>query len=259
MTEKLYYVPIQDIQTNPYQPRQYFHQEDLQELAQSIKENGIIQPLIVRKSPILGYELMAGERRLRASQLAGLDNVPVIIKELSDDDMMNQAIIENLQRKDLSPIEEARAYKRLIERGNTHEMIAQTMGKSRPYISNTIRLLQLSDKVLEALEAEKISQAHARTLLIFEDEKLQEEWLTRIIQQKLSVRQLETLTSPKKKIAKNTGKTVFIKEAEKKLSQDLGTKVSISETQKGSGHLSIPFSSLEELERLIHILSDRSG
>lgn len=254
MSELFDFIAIKDIQTNPYQPRQQFHQEQLQELALSIKENGVIQPLIVRPSAIVGYELMAGERRLRASQLAGLEKVPVIIKSLSDDEMMSQAIIENLQRKDLNPIEEARAYQRLIDKGNTHEIIAKTMGKSRPYISNSVRLLQLSDKVLTALEKEMISQAHARTLLVFENPKIQEEWLEKIISQKISVHKLEQLVSPKKAKSKNSKKTVFIRAIEEELSQKLGTSVKISENQKGAGQLTISFSSKEELERLIHNL-----
>lgn len=252
MNERYSLIPIKDIQTNPYQPRQQFDLEKLEELAQSIKEHGIIQPLIARPSSILGYELMAGERRLRASQLAGLEQVPVLIKNLTDQEMMSQAIIENLQRKDLSPIEEARAYQRLIDRGNTHEMIAKTMGKSRPYISNSIRLLQLSNKVLEALDKELISQAHARTLLAFDNSETQEYWLQKIISDQISVRKLEGIVSQKHKKKTLKTKSIFVRNIEEDLSRHLGTPVTISETKQGNGQITITFSSLEELDRLIH-------
>ncbi|MGT2785409.1 ParB/RepB/Spo0J family partition protein [Streptococcus merionis] len=252
MNETFAIINIKDIQTNPYQPRQHFEPEKLSELAQSIRENGIIQPLIVRKSAIVGYELMAGERRLRASQLAGLEKVPAIIKELSDHDMMTQAIIENLQRHDLNPIEEARAYKRLMDKGNTHEVIAQTVGKSRPYISNSVRLLNLSDTVLDAVEKGQISQAHARTLLSLEDSISQEQWLEKIINQNISVRKLEQLLQPPQSKENRKTTDLFSQNAAKKLSQQLGTKVTISE-KKGSGSIKIQFSSLEEFERLMHM------
>lgn len=254
MTERFTLIPIKDIQTNPYQPRQQFDLDKLEELAKSIGEHGIIQPLIVRPSSILGYELMAGERRLRASQLAGLDQVPVLIRNLTDQEMMSQAIIENLQRKDLSPIEEARAYQRLIDKGNTHEMIAKTMGKSRPYISNSVRLLQLSNQVLEALDKELISQAHARTLLAFDKAETQEYWLQKIISDQLSVRQLEAIVTQKHKKKKVKPKSIFTKNLEEDLSRHFGTPVTISETKQGSGQITIAFSSLEELDRLIHNL-----
>ena len=131
--EKLEKIAVKDIRTNPFQPRKVFDQEKLEELAQSIKENGLIQPIIVRKSPIIGFELLAGERRFRASKIAGLELVPAIIKELTDQEMMRQAIIENLQREDLNPIEEAISYQKLVDHGYKHDQIAQFMGKSRPY------------------------------------------------------------------------------------------------------------------------------
>lgn len=245
---------IKDIQTNPYQPRQHFEKEKLAELAQSIKENGIIQPLIVRKSAVVGYELMAGERRLRASQLAGLESVPVIIKQLSDQDMMTQAIIENLQRHDLSPMEEAKAYQNLVDKGSTHDMIAQAMGKSRSYISNTIRLLKLPKPVVEALDQETISQAHARTLLSLAKTDQQILWLEKIIKEGLSVRQLEQALSPKKSNKQDRQPNLFIKEQEKKLSRLLGTAVSISQQKVGQGQIKISFDSLDEFDRLIHKL-----
>ena len=140
--EKLSHIRIEEIVPNPYQPRKEFDPIKLEELAESIKENGLIQPIIVRQSPILGYELLAGERRLRACKLAQLKEVPVIIKDLNDQEMRLQAIIENLQREDLNPIEEALSYQSLVDRGMKHDQIAKTIGKSRPYISNSLRLLQ---------------------------------------------------------------------------------------------------------------------
>lgn len=250
--EELKYVPISQITPNPYQPRQEFHQGKLEELAQSIKENGIIQPLIVRKSSIVGYELLAGERRLKASQLAGLEEVPVIVKILSDDEMRYQSIIENLQRSDLNPIEEALSYKKLLDRGLTHEELAQIMGKSRPYITNSLRLLNLSGPIQESLKKGDISQGHAR-LLISLSSKKQEEWLEQILQKEMSVRSLEQALSTHK-IKRKKDRNSFLIEEEKKLKKLLGLPVRISENKKGIGHLQISFNTIEEYDQLIHNL-----
>ena len=178
--EKFEIISITDIQKNPYQPRKEFDGEKLDELAQSIKENGVIQPIIVRQSPVIGYEILAGERRYRASLLAGLTSIPAVIKQLSDQEMMVQSIIENLQRENLSPIEEARAYEYLVEKGFTHAEIADKMGKSRPYISNSIRLLSLPEPILSEVENGKLSQAHARSLVGLNKEQ-QDYFFQRII------------------------------------------------------------------------------
>ena len=159
-------ISITDIQKNPYQPRKEFDREKLHELAQSIRENGVIQPIIVRQSPVIGYEILAGERRYRASLLAGLRSIPAVVKQLSDQEMMVQSIIENLQRENLNPIEEARAYESLVEKGFTHAEISDKMGKSRPYISNSIRLLSLPEPILSEVETGRLSQAHARSLFL---------------------------------------------------------------------------------------------
>ncbi|HFI0149387.1 TPA: ParB/RepB/Spo0J family partition protein [Streptococcus suis] len=252
--EELHYVPIKDISPNPYQPRLIFDQEKLEELAQSIKENGLIQPLIVRKSTIIGYELLAGERRLRACQLAGLNKVPIIIKKLTDDDLLYQAIIENLQRTDLNPIEEAKSYQKLIRKGLTHEEIAKIIGKSRPYISNCLRLLNLPPYCLQSLEEGKISQGHARLLLSLSAEK-QEEWANRIEKEEISVRQLEKLLSKKKiekKVQKNT--RIFLSDQEEQLRKLLGTPVTIQQKKNGHGQIIISYSSIEEYERIINNL-----
>ncbi|MBF0778353.1 ParB/RepB/Spo0J family partition protein [Streptococcus cuniculi] len=251
--EELRYIAITDISPNPYQPRIHFDQEKLEELALSIKENGLIQPLIVRKSAIIGYELLAGERRLRASQLAGLTSIPVVIKDLSDDDLLSQAIIENLQRSDLNPIEEATSYQRLIEKGLTHDEIAQIMGKSRPYITNILRLLQLSAPLIQAVEEGRLSQGHARLLIPYQA-KEQEQWLHTILEKELSVRALEAALSTKKTKTIQPSKNLFVKEAEENLQQLLGTVVDIQQKKNGSGTLSISFKNAEEFERIIHTI-----
>ena len=225
--EKYQYIELKDIQTNPYQPRKEFSEEKITELANSIKEHGIIQPIIVRKSPIIGYELLAGERRFIAAKLAGLQNIPAIIKELTDDEMMKQAIIENLQREDLNPIEEAQSYQYLIDKGLTHKEIAQTMGKSRPYITNSVRLLNLPLNIIEAIKEGNISQGHAR-LLINLSEKEQNLWFDKILSQELSVRQLEKqLHSKQAKTVTKDKQQLFLKEEEKKLKKIFGTEISL--------------------------------
>ncbi|BCP58674.1 ParB/RepB/Spo0J family partition protein [Streptococcus suis] len=250
--EELHYLKIKDIQANPYQPRLHFDKEKLLELAQSIKENGVIQPIIVRRSPLIGFELLAGERRLRASQLAGLTEIPAVIKHLSDDDLLYQAIIENLQRSDLNPIEEAHSYEKLIEKGLTHDEIAQIMGKSRPYITNLLRLLHLSESTRQAVETGKITQGHARQLVAL-SEKQQAEWVQKIQEKDISVRQLETiLSSKKKKTIRKSNQ--FVAEEEEKLAKLLGTKVTIQQKKNGSGQLTIQFQNIEEFERIINSL-----
>ncbi|MDY4034465.1 MAG: ParB/RepB/Spo0J family partition protein, partial [Streptococcus dysgalactiae] len=200
MTELLKSIPIEDIIANPYQPRLQFNQKELEDLANSIKANGLIQPIIVRKSDIFGYELVAGERRFKASKMAGLTKVPAIVKNMSSLESMQQAIVENLQRADLNPIEEAKAYQLLIEKNQmTHEEVAKYMGKSRPYISNTLRLLQLPQTISKAVEEGDISAGHARALLTLTDEKEQLVYANRIKNEGLSVRQIEHMVTPKLK------------------------------------------------------------
>ncbi|MGT2846560.1 ParB/RepB/Spo0J family partition protein [Streptococcus massiliensis] len=250
--EKLYHLPIQSIYPNPYQPRTNFSNEKLTELAASIKENGLIQPIIVRKSSVVGYELIAGERRLRACKLAGLSEIPAIIKSLSDSQMRYQAIIENLQREDLNPIEEAQSYQDLINRGMKHEEIAQIMGKSRPYISNSVRLLQLSSGLIEALKNGSLSSGHARLLSKYSEQE-QEAWLKRILAEEISVRKLEKLLQAKSKKS-TTKNNLFLQEEEKKLEKYLGTRVSIKMINKQSGKIQIHFSNEEEYQRIINSL-----
>lgn len=245
-------ISITDIQKNPYQPRKEFDGEKLDELAQSIKENGVIQPIIVRQSPVIGYEILAGERRYRASLLAGLRSIPAVVKQLSDQEMMVQSIIENLQRENLNPIEEARAYKSLVEKGFTHAEIADKMGKSRPYISNSIRLLSLPEQILSELENGKLSQAHARSLVGLNKEQ-QDYFFQRIIEEDISVRKLEALLTEKKqkKLQKNDH---FIQNEEEQLKKLLGLDVEIKLSKKDSGKIIISFSNQEEYSRIINSL-----
>ena len=245
-------ISITDIQKNPYQPRKEFDGEKLHELAQSIKENGVIQPIIVRQSPVIGYEILAGERRYRASLLAGLTSIPAVVKQLSDQEMMVQSIIENLQRENLNPIEEARAYESLVEKGFTHAEIADKMGKSRPYISNSIRLLSLPEHILSEVENGKLSQAHARSLVGLNKEQ-QDYFFQRIIYEDISVRKLEALLTEKKqkKLQKNDH---FIQNEEEQLKKLLGLDVEIKLSKKDSGKIIIAFSNQEEYSRIINSL-----
>ena len=251
--EEFKLIRISDIQKNPYQPRKEFSEEKIKELAQSIKENGLIQPIIVRQSPVIGYEILAGERRYRASIAAGLSEVPVIIKKLSDQDMMVHSIIENLQREDLNPIEEAKAYQSLIDKGYTHSDIAEKMGKSRPYITNLVRLLTLPDFILKEVETGKLSQAHAR-LLIQLPLKEQKNLLNRIQKEDLSVRQVEDLLKEEKNKKKSKEKDHFIKEEEENLKKLLGLDVQIVLQKKEAGKITISFHNQEEYQRFINSL-----
>ncbi len=245
-------ISITDIQKNPYQPRKEFDREKLDELAQSIKENGIIQPIIVRQSPVIGYEILAGERRYLASLLAGLTSIPAVVKQLSDQEMMVQSIIENLQRENLNPIEEARAYESLVEKGFTHAEIANKMGKSRPYISNSIRLLSLPYAILSEVESGKLSQAHARSLVGLNKEQ-QDYFFQRIIEEDISVRKLEALLTEKKQ-KKQQKNDHFIQNEEEQLKKLLGVDVEIKLSKKDSGKIIISFSNQEEYSRIINSL-----
>ena len=250
MTDSLKEILIKDITKNPYQPRLTFSQEELEELSQSIRENGLIQPIIVRPSDVIGYELIAGERRLRASQMAGLKSIPAIIKDISSDDSMKQAIIENLQRQNLNPVEEAKAYQQLILKNQmTHDDIAKSMGKSRPYISNAIRLLQLPELILKGLEEGVITSGHARLLLSISKEDKKNYWYNKIKEKGLSVRQLEQVLKNKSHTVKKYDS--FAKDYEKQLQEKLGLDVQIQSNAKHQGKLTISFQNLEDFHRLI--------
>ncbi|BAH46913.1 MULTISPECIES: ParB/RepB/Spo0J family partition protein [Brevibacillus] len=257
--EQVKEVSINEIRPNPYQPRKEFEQSAIEELAQSIKEHGIIQPLIVRKS-IKGYELVAGERRLRAAKLAGLKEVPVVVKAYTDQQLMEIALIENLQRENLNPLEEAEAYDKLISHHDyTQEQLAQKIGKSRPHVANMLRLLQLPEKIRKMVSAAELSMGHSRALLGVTDKKVQQQLANDVVEKGLSVRQLEEIVkqlnvsreTKKKKSAKN--EPVLI-EMEERLRSRFGTSVKIKKGSK-RGKIEIDFYSQEDLERIIEMLN----
>lgn len=251
-------VSISDITPNPCQPRTEFAIEDLQELADSIKEHGVIQPLIVAESGSEKYTLIAGERRLRASQLAGLETVPVIIRQATDREMLEIALIENVQRADLSPLETAEAYRHLEETfGMTHEEISKRVGKNRVSVTNTLRLLKLSAAVQEALVNRKITEGHARVLLALPTEEAQAAALDAVIDRGMSVRQTEEYVrsllgqQKEKKPVKGSMLTPELRSIEESLRQSIGTKVTIKPGKSGSGTIQIHYYSDEELENLL--------
>lgn len=257
MSDTLTLINITDISPNPYQPRLSFKGEELEELAQSIRANGLIQPIIVRESAILGYELIAGERRLKAAKLAGLTQIPALIKQISPQKSMQLAIIENLQRSDLNPIEEAQAYQQLLHKTPmTHEELAQFMGKSRPYISNSLRLLKLPDTLSQAVKNQTLSAGHARLLLSLKSTEEQEKWLQKIQEENISVRQLETLLNktPQKR-KKETNKDIFTNYQEAELSKQLGLPVKIVRSKNSrKGEVRLIFQSDDDLNRIINKL-----
>ena len=247
-------IPIAEIRSNPYQPRKEFDEESLQEFAESIKEHGVIQPIIVKKS-IKGYELIAGERRTRASKMAGKTTIPAIVREMTDQEMMEIALIENIQREDLNPIEEATAFQKIIETTKmTQEEAAKKFGKSRSYITNLLGLLNLPEPVKKEVQEGKISMGHARVLSKLSDEDQIKELSNKIISDGLSVRETEKITSndsvPKKKQLKR--ETVYSAKHsiyEGIMREKIGTKVKIS-TKK----IEIPFDSDSDLDRILEIL-----
>ena len=200
--EEVREIPLSELRPNPYQPRKTFDEESLNELAASIKEHGVFQPIIVKKS-IKGYEIIAGERRFRASQLAGKETIPAIVREFSDTQMMEIALLENLQREDLNPIEEAEAYKNLMLNLNlTQEELAKRVGKSRSYITNILGILSLPDTTKNLVKENKLSLGHAKILSKLEDKEKINELTDKIMTEELSVRDLETIASDKKDFAR---------------------------------------------------------
>lgn len=253
---------INEIEPNTNQPRRKFDEEKLYQLAQSIKQHGVVQPIIVTKEENT-YRIVAGERRWRAARLAGVSTIPVIIKNVSGREIMELALIENLQREDLNPIEEAEAFDRLIrEYDITQEELSEIVGKSRSAIANSIRLLSLDEKVREYLINEEISSGHARALLAIEDKDLQKKAADEVIKMKLSVRETERLVkrylseSKKRKIDKNK-KSVEVIEIEERLKEIFGTKVEIVSNSK-KGKIMIEYYSNEELDRILELVSNIS-
>ena len=251
-------ISISSITRNKYQPRKKFEKESLEELTSSIKERGIIQPIIVRKSDDEEgkYEIVAGERRWQAAQNAGLHEVPSVVIKADNLKSLEFAIVENVQRKDLNPIEEAEGYKKLIDEFRyDQEKVAKFIGKSRAHISNCIRLLNLPQKVIEHIIDEKISQGHAKILVGLDHVELIAE---KIISKKLSVRQTEALVRITKgsKSTMKKGKDSYIKDIENQLMEKIGMRVYINNKKNNSGTLAFQYKGLDQMERLIQVIKN---
>lgn len=255
-------IPLDLLQRGQYQPRIDIRQDSLEDLANSIRAQGVVQPIVARPIARAGesqrYEIVAGERRWRAAQMAGLDDIPAIVRDIPDEGAIAMALIENIQREDLNPLEEARALDRLIREFElTHADAAKAVGRSRASVSNLLRLLDLSDKVKPMLEARQIEMGHARALLSISDAVQQYDAARQVIRNGLSVRETERLvkrmqsagdTGPVKKAA---GVNADIRRLEVEVSEKLGAKVSVQHTQKGSGKLVITYNSLDELDGIL--------
>lgn len=255
--EEIVKVSLDELRSNPYQPRQVFDQTALEELATSIKEHGVFQPIIIKKS-IKGYEIIAGERRVKASKIAGLKEIPAIVREFSDTEMMEIALLENLQRENLNSIEEAAAYKQLINNlGLTQEQLAERLGKSRSHITNMLGLLSLPKQAQELISNKKLSMGHARVLSKLEDEEQINALANQTIKEGLSVRQLEEITSGNDKFERKN-KIVRTKQVknhdydylEENLSEKLGTKVKIKNNK-----VEISFTNSNDLNRILEIMN----
>lgn len=254
-------ISIKKIKPNKYQPRKKFNEEKLQILSDSIKEKGIIQPLIVSESVIPGeYELIAGERRLRAAQMAGLTEVPAVVRAVSEQERYQLSLIENLQREDLDPIEEAKAYQNIMKEFDiTQESLAKLLGFDRSVIANTLRLLNLSEDIQDMIAGSLISPGHGRMLAGIENSSQQQELVKRILREKLTVREIETIVKDWKAgrtVTKKRKRLPEIVDLENDLQRTLGTKVLVSARGK-KGRITIFFWSLDELNKLLKIL--RSG
>jgi ParB family transcriptional regulator, chromosome partitioning protein len=253
-------ISLKEIRPNPYQPRKIFTKEAIEELKQSIIEHGILQPIIVRKS-IKGYDIVVGERRFRAAKEAGLEKVPVVIRELTEQQMMELAVLENLQREDLTPIEEAAAYQLLMEKLSlTQEQLAKRLGKSRPHIANLVRLLTLPPKIQQLISDGKISMGHGRALLGLRRKEQLPLIAEKTMREGLNVRQLEQLIHQlNENVSRETKKpkpekNVFIKERESVLRERFGTTVNIKESKNNKGKIEIEFFSKDDLERILELL-----
>ena len=252
----LRHLPIELLHSNPNNPRKQFGEEELEDLSKSIREKGLLQPIVVRQRPDGEYEIVAGERRWRASQRAGLHELPVLIRELSDGETLEIALIENIQRSDLNPLEEARAYGQLLEQFSyTQQQLADSVGKSRSHIANTLRLLTLPDSVRAYIEEGKLTAGHARTLVATDSPA---DLANKIISLGLSVREAETLTrsnsatsSRKAKAEKNAD----IRALEKQISETIGLRVEIKTQGRESGTLLIKYKTLDQLDGVTHRLT----
>lgn len=257
--EEIKMLPLSELRSNPYQPRKTFDQEGLEELAASIKEHGVFQPVIVKKA-IKGYEIIAGERRVKASLMAGKTEIPAIIRDFNDTEMMEIALLENLQREDLTPIEEANAYKKLQETLNlTQEELAKRLGKSRSHLTNMLGLLTLPESVKIEVNKKTLSMAHARLLSKLDNQEQQEELMKKILNEGISVRQLEELTQEPRIIKTHPQKTKKesnneYKYLENELSEKLGTKVTVKKNK-----LEITFVNENDLNRLLEQMNIEVG
>lgn len=261
--EQVEQIALSKLRPNPYQPRKTFSKESIDELAKSIATHGVLQPIIARKS-IKGYEVVVGERRMRAAEKAGLTEVPVVVRELNDDEMMELALIENLQREDLNPIEEALAYEKLIEHFSiTQEQLAKRIGKSRPHIANHLRLLQLPKLVQQFISDGKLSMGHGRALLGLKDKQKLSALLEKVLKEKLSVREVEALVQRlNENVSRETKRkkqtlSPFLKMKQEQLQLRLGTSVTIKPGKK-KGKIEIDYFSDEDLERIVELLDHES-
>lgn len=256
--DKIIKIKLSNIKKNPYQPRTIFNNEKIKELAESIEKNGLLQPIIV-KPTVSGYYIVAGERRFRAFEYLNKDEIPAIIKEFDDEEMMIFSILENLQREDLSPLEEAISYKKLMDKTNyKQEELAEKLGKSRPYLANSLRLLKLPLEIKTYLAEGKISAAHARTLLALKDKDTMVKVCEKIVAENMSVRALEkyVATFGEKKQVKIVKKDIFIEDQEIKLKKILGTTVTIKQNKNQKGKIEIEFKNNDEFERIIKLFKD---
>jgi len=254
-------IALEQIAPNPYQPRKNFNEASIEELARSVREHGIVQPLVVTRAGDNRYKLIAGERRYRAAQRAGLRTVPVVVKEMmAEGDALQIALIENIQREDLNPIEEAMAYHQLHQDfGLTQEEISRPVGKERSTVANFLRLLKLPDSVKKLLASGQLSMGHARALLAVDSAKKQEQLAERVVKRNLNVRQTEMLaseSSPKTAEKKEKEKDVFTRDAEEKLTRTLRAKVEIDRRRRG-GVIQIRVASEDELIRVVDDLMGR--
>ena len=258
-------VKLSLIRPNPYQPRRTFDQKALRELASSIQESGVFQPIILRQPDpkLKRYELIAGERRFRASKLAKQTTIPAIIRTMSDEKMMEVAVLENLQREDLTPLEEAQAYQTLMDKLSlTQAQVAERLGKSRPYIANYLRLLGLPNEIKELVSAGKLSMGQARTLLGLKDRKQLVKLAKQAVEKNLTVRQLEELvaqmngTAEKKRAKRRQRKPAYVREAESQLQSKFGTKVAVAPSRKkNAGRIEIPYTSADDFNRILEVLN----
>ncbi|HCU7786366.1 TPA: ParB/RepB/Spo0J family partition protein [Staphylococcus aureus] len=263
--EQIKQIDISDIKPNPYQPRKTFDENHLNDLADSIKQYGILQPIVLRKT-VHGYYIVVGERRFRASKIAGLKYVSAIIKDLTDEDMMELAVIENLQREDLNAIEEAESYQRLMtDLKITQQEVAKRLSKSRPYIANMLRLLHLPKKIADMVKDGRLTSAHGRTLLAIKDEQQMLRLAKRVVKEKWSVRYLENHVNELKNVSSKSEtdkvditKPKFIKQQERQLREQYGAKVDIS-IKKSVGKISFEFESQDDFVRIIEQLNRKYG